>query len=529
MAITKKTGRYYSLKLIVTNDGALREKYGEQGRRAIHDQVRRLEEADSGRGLSTMLVPLDDATALAPCGAAPVTLRSSERMNKQAIDKLFRYLRPEYLLILGGDDVVPFIRLENPIDHWEVEGDRDRDVPSDLPYACDAAWDSDNQCGSYRGPTRVVGRLPCAPACDDPAGLLQQLAYACRHLPIPEAELRYFAPCAATWEGATRHCCDVLFHTDQHVQLVPPHSERWTANELAAPWHFINCHGMSGDHRYYGEKEGRRPREFPALDARLLPGLLRPGTVVAAECCYGANLYDSTSIPDRTASICSGYLQAGAACFWGSTNIAYGGKTEPLAADLICLYFMRHVMRGASFGRAALQARQKLAEAGRPELSTVSLKTLAQFTLLGDPSLVAVKPAAAATCDDDWDSSYYETAQAFAVESRRKALVQKGLMLKDGLGYALKGRKPGRLRKAVKEAMEHLASKHGLTILSTEVNDIRLPGRLGVMAKAADDEERHYTCQAVTSDNAAEGRHDVILVLREQNGIIVDHRLYYRR
>lgn len=56
-----------------------------------------------------------------------------------------------------------------------------------------------------------------------------------------------------------------------------------------------------------------------------------PGTVVAAECCYGTRLYDPSlrGIPDP---VCIAYLTAGALGFLGS-NFAYSPETWNGQAD----------------------------------------------------------------------------------------------------------------------------------------------------------------------------------------------------
>src|SRR5438552_2848968 len=84
----------------------------------------------------------------------------------------------------------------------------------------------------------------------------------------------------------------------------------------------------------------------------------RPGTVVAAECCFGAQLYAPSRTHDRRA-VCYAYLDGGAYGYFGSSTIAYGPSTTNGKADLICRYFLEEVLRGSSLGRAALEARQK--------------------------------------------------------------------------------------------------------------------------------------------------------------------------
>ena len=56
------------------------------------------------------------------------------------------------------------------------------------------------------------------------------------------------------------------------------------------------------------------------------------------------------------------------------------------SADLICQYFLQSVLKGASIGHATLMARQQYV-ANVAEMDATDLKTLAQFYLLGDPSI----------------------------------------------------------------------------------------------------------------------------------------------
>jgi hypothetical protein len=80
------------------------------------------------------------------------------------------------------------------------------------------------------------------------------------------------------------------------------------------------------------------------------------------------------------------YLKQGAYGFFGSTTTAYGPAAGNDWADEICRLFMRKVLSGASLGRAALEARLDYLRFSRWD-DPVKLKTLAQFHLLGDPSI----------------------------------------------------------------------------------------------------------------------------------------------
>jgi hypothetical protein len=112
--------------------------------------------------------------------------------------------------------------------------------------------------------------------------------------------------------------------------------------------------------------------------------------VVAAECCYGAELY-SPSIAHGKPGIYATYLRRGAYAFFGSSTTAFGPSEGNGEADYICQFFLQEVLAGSSTGRAALEARQKFV-AWTTILDPYNLKTLAQFNLMGDPSIHPVLP-----------------------------------------------------------------------------------------------------------------------------------------
>ena len=161
------------------------------------------------------------------------------------------------------------------------------------------------------------------------------------------------------------------------VLNAPAAGPRFTARQLRETLHFVNCHGNESDHTFSGE--GPRERYVTAMDARKLTGVT-PGTVAAFECCYGAELYDPSGLPAQ--SIADTYLAEGASGVLASTTIAYGPAAGNANADLICQFFLEQVLRGASLGRALLEAR--LAYVRRQSVADpYDEKTLAQFVLPG--------------------------------------------------------------------------------------------------------------------------------------------------
>ena len=116
---------------------------------------------------------------------------------------------------------------------------------------------------------------------------------------------------------------------------------------------------------------------------------------MAAECCYGAELYDP-ALPTALGQMgmCNTYLGAKAYAYFGSSTIAYGPAAANDQADLMCQYFLLQILGGASAGRACLQARLDYVTNKGGVLTPTDLKTLGQFNLMADPSLTPVAAAA---------------------------------------------------------------------------------------------------------------------------------------
>ena len=372
-------------KLIVTNRAALRRKYGARGLAKVTAGVKALIAADRKRGLITRLIAVDSA-AMKRYGPR-VTNSTSASQNKRAIDALHRALRPHYLLILGSVDVVPHQDPKNPV----FVDDREDDPVAwgDLPYACDAPYSRD--ITKFIGPTRVIGRLPDMQGASEPSHLLACLNVAATYKARPLAQyLNYFALSAQVWRKSTALSLTNIFGNSSKLILAPPTASLVASRKLGARSHFINCHGALADSRFYGEDKSGMPI---ALDSKDVDGRIREGTVAAVECCYGAELYDSIGL-GLTAPICQTYMAQKAYGYFGSTTIAYGPAEGNGAADLITQYFLLEVQAGHSIGLAALKAQQRYVEQA-DELDPIDLKTLAQFYLLGDPSVQPVKIASA--------------------------------------------------------------------------------------------------------------------------------------
>ncbi len=446
-----------------------------------------------------------------------VTDPTDPEQNKKAIDAIFRKADPEYLLILGAIDVVPHQNIRNPA--LDPPDDPDANADGDLPYACDTPYSRD--IAKFKGPTRVVGRLPdLHGAAKNPSYLLKLLATATDYSARKATDYAaYFGLSTHSWRKSTAESLFNIFGNSDALNLAPPKGPTFSAKALTPLAHFINCHGGPSDPQFVGEKGNAQP---VSLTSNGIAKKIKRGTIAAVECCYGAELYDSImlSIP---MPICQRYLDRGAYGYFGSSTIAYGPEEGNGAADLITQYFLLAVLEGASLGRAALMARQRFVEQVG-ELDPIDLKTLGQFNLLGDPSIHPVVIASPTAVPKGVD---VEASERQERRQRRRKLRDMGELLQKTKPTA--SQKAGTVRKspAVRKALANIARKAGIgTSKEFTAYTVKMPqGVRRTGTKALPAASRYYVavCRPQIDD------YSVAAVAKEVNGRITGYRIYMEK
>ena len=508
-------------KVIVTNRGALQRKYGSKGLSSINKALKALVAADKKRGIGSVVVYLDDNTGMKKRGAPVVQNAGSPRENKAAIDAIYKKLTPDYMMILGAPDVVPHQDLYNPA--YTPGDDDDRYAWGDLPYACDAAYSRD--AARFVGPTRVLGRLPDMVAASEPSyllGLLKTAAGYTRRRPNDYA--KYFGLSAAEWQGSTRMSLDNIFGNTSALRLSPTQGPTHPSTVLNARMHFINCHGGDSSPEFQGQKGSRYPI---ALTTRAIKNRITEGAVAAVECCYGGELYDALTL-GIDMPICQSYLHQGAYGYLGSTTIAYGPADSNGAADLVCQHFLLNVLGGASTGRAALMARQQfVSDTG--QMDPFDLKTLAQFCLLGDPS---VHPVALPGEPKSSKSIPLADIHGFARAERRAKLKATGDFLRKTKPTASKRVEAPKITSGARTALGNIAKAAGLSkaqaFKTFAVKGGTSAQRSGAKAAAVP------TCYHIAigrPKGVPENKisHGIAVVAKEMEGRIVGYRIYHQR
>jgi hypothetical protein len=215
----------------------------------------------------------------------------------------------------------------------------------------------------------------------------------------------------------------------------------------------------------------------------------------------------------------------GAYGYFGSSTIAYGPSEGNGAADLITQYFLLAILDGASLGRAALLARQQFVRQ-TAELDPIDLKTLGQFSLLGDPS---IHPAVVSSPTSVPKGVDVHQAKRLERRARRAKMREEGELLQKTKPTA--SRKATSVRKsvAVGKALANIARQAGLgTRKGFTAFVVKTPkGGRPRGGKAAPTASRYYV--AISPPRKAKaGPHpmSVAAVAKEAGGRIVGYRIY---
>jgi hypothetical protein len=501
-------------KVIVTSKSNLLSKY-EKKFDSIDALLTKLVSADAKKSVDTSILYIDDKTSARAAGITAVKSITA-RNCKKAIDELYKKHSPAYLMIFGAQDIFPFVEIINP-----AGGDDDETVPSDLPYACEAGYST--SINAFTGPTRVVGRLPDIPGKASVAYVTRLVNNVVKSKPQKDSAYQnYFSVSCHAWIKSTQKSLQAMFGQNNKLLISPPSGKTYTKAQLQAPTHFYNCHGAQNDYNYYGQKGNSYPAAF---NTNQLNKQISFGTVVAAECCFGAELVnvDFAENPDDI-SIANNYLMQGALAFMGSSNVAYGPPDGQGLADLITQYFISFVLQGASSGRAMLQARQKFLEVSGPSLDPYELKTLAQFYLLGDPSVQCVLSA---------DAVPSKEMQMNPTFNNRLNLFNKGVSLRKSIAPSekvktvSKSKHTDQIAQLLKKNAFKVVDQEGLYVVKSGMYDMKALS--GVAAKKATQAVQFRTF--VSKGKAIKkGVTDMrVMVVKETDGDVLGWRVYVRK
>lgn len=385
--------------VVLGHRAALVRRFGTAGWQAIDECVQRLCGVLRQRGLFVVAGYIDapgglamrDIPSPAPIAADAMAIRDAVR--EMATQLQLRNLELTTLVLIGGDQCIPFHRLQNPIPDDEPY------VLSDNPYACDDA--------GYLLPQRIVARLPEGDS-DDPQlliGMLESMVHYHSQVPhhsqagfdlatllrIRSTPAQHLAVgiAADAWREPSLLVLRNL-HSDAKLLTSPPITAQNLAVRALAGCEvlYINLHGAAGMPHFYGQSAtgwGAASALPIAISPNHLTRAIVGGAIIISEACYGAELAGRTplnSVPLKA-------LSEGALAFVGSTVNAYGSAATPLlGADLLFERMTRYLADGVPIGMALHFARLEFAQIMYDRqgfLDDVDMKTLIEFILLGNP------------------------------------------------------------------------------------------------------------------------------------------------
>ncbi len=263
------------------------------------------------------------------------------------------------LLLLGGDGIIPFFRLDNPCD------DGDKKVLSDNPYA---SRDDD-----FLIPERVCARIPDNRSA---AFVIKQFKK------FSTATRKSFGMTAKIWKRASEDVYRQIGALKDLRTSPPVTSDSFKKNWLQKKrFLYFNLHGSKISANWYGQDRGSYPVALAPQNICDASGF------VASEACYGAYILNKS----HEDAISLRFLnEEDIYGFCGSTTIAYGPVAPPSSeADLLVRYFFEYVKQGLTVGESLKNAKVDFArKALRRQgfLDDDDQKTLLQFVLYGDPT-----------------------------------------------------------------------------------------------------------------------------------------------
>ncbi len=314
------------------------------------------------------------------CGDNSVNYKSIVKILKE----IYRVAKPKYLLLVGDEKVIDSAKWYNVNyvkPNPEREGDSDKYVDSDLPYLTldlESPW-SGQQWHNFlfEGCVRV-GRIPCL-SVDGYKSAVAYFENVMRSDSNRQA-LNSFALSAKLWEKTSK----IIYRPFEREVYTSPEKTAFDFMKDTLKCYcggqepnllFFSLHGNPQVNYWMGDDGGEY---YPmAFTSDCLP----PGGsryVIGTTACYGAKPTDDESMLFTA-------IQNGCIAYLGSTQIAYGATDGSCCcSDVLVGEWIKKVAERYTFGDAYIAALKQLCH---ENMDPCEIKTLAEFSLYGDPSL----------------------------------------------------------------------------------------------------------------------------------------------
>ena len=368
--------------IVLSSGERLRKVFGKRG---FPQLVSALEDLETRVGIRTFFP--DDPNSAAAFDLSARTLMEPGDFRSALVDVHRAMGRADGdVLILGGDQIVPFHRFVNPVKNRTL--DPESIALTDAPYSCPSMdpglfldRDAYLEVVGDAELSLSIGRLP-----DFGRRSLPFLMAQVERLrqPLADLDTNIFAVSNEVWADQT---LSIIPAGDSSHYTTPSWSARhpdWRTQRSRLL--FFNLHGFLDEAPWRGYSEftdrwtdGLRPRD---IDEDVAVGRL-----VVAENCYGAQIVGKRP----NSSIALSFLASGAKGFIGALGKSFGSylnrDAEIEHADFFAKRLLRLLTEGSTFGESLRETRNGfIREDIGDSWTEYDQKTALQFVLLGDPA-----------------------------------------------------------------------------------------------------------------------------------------------
>ncbi len=300
---------------------------------------------------------------------------SDVERNVGLLSTIVNVARPRYLMIIGNENAIN-------VATWDNQSyDGDEQVLADLPYAtldCTSPWEGQK---FNLGDAMRVGRIPTYSG--ESISELRDYFIRVEKYSGKINTIVPFGLSALVWKDESNALYKGI--SSDRCKTSPNVKNEGVLGEIPAGANllYFNLHGSDQTKFWYGQEGGTYPTAF---SPEAVASLNAP-YFIGVEACYGARYTDGLTKSD---SIVMSALSSGCLALMGSSMIAYGTSQEPgCCADVVIGRYIKDIAAGCTAGDAYINAIKELTS--KSDLDDAEIKTLAEFSLYGDPSVSTKK------------------------------------------------------------------------------------------------------------------------------------------
>lgn len=316
---------------------------------------------------------------------------------------------PEYLFIVGGDDVIPMPCIKHYIRNDKHDDTIDTDLMYAYPYGKKVLPLFENMEIFKYDQQFFVGRLPFGndASIDDLYNYLNRDLEQTMGVPLKEA----YGQCDPNWKNVSVTVADEVISgnymrnydgrlTNEHYykrMILSPMIYNENVGQIFnvdAELYYYNLHGGNAvrSKGYFGALLGTN-QTVPVIEPEHLAKCENPNFIIS-EACYGARFIGL----DKNHSMMLSSIHNKTMAFVGSSRVAWGAVDQNNStnvglcyADVLAKFYMKALMQGMTAGQALFMARYSVLQSCHAGDLKAAL-TVTEFNLYGDPLMLMGVP-----------------------------------------------------------------------------------------------------------------------------------------